>query len=41
MFESKCVCIQRKDLIMLKRSIFRITRGNSWVYEFEITLDQL
>ena len=31
MFESKCVGIRRKDLLMLKRSIFRITRGNSWV----------
>jgi hypothetical protein len=33
MFESKCICISRKDLIMLKKGLFRITRGNSWVYE--------
>jgi len=32
MFESKVVCISRKDLMMLKKSIFRITRGNSWIY---------
>lgn len=31
MFESRCIGITRKDLIMLKRSVFRITRGNSWV----------
>ena len=33
MFESRCVGVTRKDLIMLKRSVFRITRGNSWVTE--------
>ena len=41
MFESKCVCIDRKDLMMLKRSVFRITRGNSWSYEFEIAMDSI
>lgn len=32
-FEYKCICVSRKELIMLKRGLFRITRGNSWVYE--------
>lgn len=41
MFESKCVCISRKDLLMLKKSLFRITRGNSWIYEMDIRLDEL
>ena len=41
MFESKCVCLLREDLMMLKRSIFRMTRGNSWIYEFEITMEQM
>ena len=36
MFESKCVCLSRKDLIMLKKSLFRMTRGNGWVYELEV-----
>lgn len=31
MFESKCIGIKRKELLMMKKSIFRITRGNVWV----------
>ena len=26
---------------MLKKGLFRITRGNSWVYELEINLEEL
>lgn len=32
LLESRCVCIPRRELLMLKRGLFRITRGNSWVY---------
>lgn len=32
MFESRCICISRRELMMLKKGLFRITRGNSWVY---------
>lgn len=41
MFQTKCICISRKDLMILKRGLFRITRSNSWVYEIEINLDEL
>jgi hypothetical protein len=27
--------------MMLKKGLFRITRGNSWVYELEINLEEL
>lgn len=41
MFESKCVGIKRKDLLVMKRSIFRIARGNAWVNEVEISADDI
>ena len=37
MFETRCVGISRNQLLILKRSIFRITRGNCWVNEIEIS----
>ena len=41
MFESKCVGVKRKDLIMMKKSIFRMTRGNCWVNELEIKSEDI
>ena len=41
MFETKCVGVKRKDLLMVKRSIFRITRGNCWVNELDISLEDI
>jgi vacuolar-type H+-ATPase subunit I/STV1 len=41
MFESKCISIKRKELLVVKRSIFRITRGNCWVNEIEISIDDI
>lgn len=41
MFESKIISIKRKELLMVKRSIFRMTRGNCWVNEIEISLEEL
>ena len=41
MFETRCIGIKRKELFMLKRSIFRITRGNCWVNELEISLEEV
>lgn len=41
MFENKCIGIKRKDMLVLKRSIFRITRGNCWVHEIEIDLEEV
>ena len=40
-FSSKCVCISRKDLMVFKKGIFRITRGNNWIYEFEIDVEEV
>lgn len=40
-FSSKCVCISRKDLMVFKKGIFRITRGNNWIYEFEINVEEV
>ena len=41
MFETKCVGVKRKELLMLKKSIFRITRGNCWVNELEIQQEDI
>jgi len=35
------VGVKRKDLLMVKRSIFRITRGNCWVNELDISLEDI
>ena len=41
MFETKCVGVKRKELLMLKKSIFRITRGNCWVNELQIQQEDI
>ena len=41
MFESKCISIKRKELLLVKRSIFRIARGNCWVNEIEISIEEI
>lgn len=37
--EYKCGLIARKDQMLLKRIIFRISHGNAWVETFEVERD--